>query len=73
MDEESKGDLSSVKQDYENLSINGGFYTNCQKGTINKMSLSLMILLIEPTLTLQSMEELLMSIKESNILSMPDS
>ena len=36
LDEESKGDLSSVKQDYENLSINGGFYTNCQKGTINK-------------------------------------
>lgn len=35
LDEESKGDLSSVKWDYKNLSINGGFYTNCQKGSIN--------------------------------------
>ena len=35
LDEDSKTDLQSVKWDYENLSINGGFYTNCQKGSIN--------------------------------------
>ena len=35
LDEDSKTDLKSVKWDYENLSINGGFYTNCQKGSIN--------------------------------------
>lgn len=36
LDEESKGDLSSVKWDYSNLEVVGGFYTNCQKGLINE-------------------------------------
>ena len=36
LDEESKTDLKSVKWDYDNLTINGGFYTNCQKGSINE-------------------------------------
>ena len=36
LDEESKGDLSSVKWDYSNLEVVGGFYTNCQKGSINE-------------------------------------
>ena len=35
LDEESKGDLSSVKWDYKYLEINGGFYTNCQKNSTN--------------------------------------
>lgn len=35
LDTESKTDLLLVKWDYKNLSINGGFYTNCQKGSIN--------------------------------------
>lgn len=36
LDEESKTDLKSIKWDYDNLTINGGFYTNCQKGSINE-------------------------------------
>lgn len=36
LDTESKTDLLLVKWDYKNLSINGGFYTNCQKGSINE-------------------------------------
>ena len=35
LDEDSKTDLKSVKWDYMYLEINGGFYTNCQKGSIN--------------------------------------
>ena len=37
LDEESKTDLKSVKWDYENLTINGGFYTNCQKKQAGKV------------------------------------
>ena len=36
LDEDSKTDLKSVKWDYKFLEINGGFYTNCQKGSLNE-------------------------------------
>ena len=36
LDKDSKTDLESVKWDYSNLEVVGGFYTNCQKGSINE-------------------------------------
>ena len=35
LDEDSKTDLKSVKWDYSNLKVEGGFYTNCQKNSTN--------------------------------------
>ena len=35
LDKDSKTDLESVKWDYSNLTIDGGFYTNCQKNSTN--------------------------------------